>query len=58
LDQTLYKVIAEHPKGDVKIVVKNALFTPKADGNYTVLKADVVDFLEQELRYKLLYDER
>jgi hypothetical protein len=45
-DQKTYKVIAEHPSGDVTILVRDLLFTPTQDGNFTVLKADAVDFLE------------
>ncbi len=45
-DRKIYQVIAEHPSGDVTILVKDALFTPKADGSFTVLKADVVDFIK------------
>jgi hypothetical protein len=44
-DRKLYKVIAEHPQGEVTILVKDASFTPKSDGGFTVLKADAVDIL-------------
>jgi hypothetical protein len=45
-DRKLYQVVAEHPAGDVTILVKDALFTPTNDGNFTVLRADVVDILQ------------
>jgi hypothetical protein len=46
LDRKTYKVVAEHQSGEVTILVKDSLFTPKQDGSVTILKADVVDILE------------
>lgn len=45
LDHKFYKVLVEHPSGEFTIVVRDSLFTPKNDGNFTILKADVVDFM-------------
>lgn len=45
-DHKLYKVMVKHPKATVAILVKDAMFTPKSDGNFTVLRADAIDFLQ------------
>ncbi len=45
LDYKMYKIIAEHEAGDVTIIVRDSLLTPKQDGSYTVLKADAIDIL-------------
>jgi hypothetical protein len=46
LNQKFYKILAAHPSGEVTIVAKDSLFTPKSNGTLTVLKADIVDILE------------
>lgn len=45
-DRKTFKIEVNSPRGPATIPMKVSLFTPKQDGNYTVMKADAVEILQ------------